>query len=95
MLRVLSSKAQRKSSKPCYVGIHWRALAEYFQMSTHMPWFQSFKRFFGIRVKVGWGHQITHHNIPIGTELQQQHPGSSQYILYGLLAGIKTLVDMT
>ena len=29
-------------SKPCHVGIHWIAIAEYSQMSTHMPWFQSF-----------------------------------------------------
>ena len=40
ILGLLSSKAQRckdirKSSKPCHVGIHWTALAEYSQMSTH------------------------------------------------------------
>ena len=49
MLRLLSSKAQehkdiRKSSKPYHVGTHWIALAEYSQMSTHSPAFQSFFR---------------------------------------------------
>ena len=52
MLRLLSSKEQEnkdfsKSSKPCHVGIHCEALAEYSQMSTHLPGFQSFIRFFG------------------------------------------------
>ena len=47
MLWLLSSKAQGckdfwKPSKPCHVGIPWIALAEYSQMSTHMPGFQSF-----------------------------------------------------
>ena len=42
MLRLLLSKAQEriyfwKPSKPCHVGIHWIALAEYSQMSTHFP----------------------------------------------------------
>ena len=51
MLRPLSSKTQgckdfRKSSKPCHVGIHWIALIEYCQMSTHVPGFQSFLRIF-------------------------------------------------
>ena len=31
-----------KSSKPCHVGIHWIALAEYSQMGNHMPGLQSF-----------------------------------------------------
>ena len=39
MLRLLSSTAQGRKEllkrfKPCNVGIHWKALAEYFQMST-------------------------------------------------------------
>ena len=51
MLRLLSSKAQGgkdfcKPSKPCLVGVHWIALTEYSQMSTHVPVFQSFLRFF-------------------------------------------------
>ena len=51
MLRLLSSKAQgrkyfQKPSKPCHVGIHWKALAEDFHMSTHLPGFRSFFRFF-------------------------------------------------
>ena len=29
----------------CYVGIYWIALAEYYQMSTHMPGFQSLSAF--------------------------------------------------
>ena len=31
-----------KDSKPCHVGIHWIALAEYSGMSTHVLGFQSF-----------------------------------------------------
>ena len=51
MLRLLSSKAQgrkdfRKLSKRCHVGTHLIALTEYSQMSTHVPGFQSFLRFF-------------------------------------------------
>ena len=62
MLRLFSSKAQgrkdfRKPSKPCHVGIHWIALAEYSQMSTHVPGFQSFFRFFA-SFCIG---QISHH----------------------------------
>ena len=34
-----------KPSKPCNVGIYWRALAEYSQMSTYVPVFQTFFRF--------------------------------------------------
>ena len=46
MLRLLSSKAQgrkdflEKTSKPCHVGIHWKALAKYSGMSIHVPGFQ-------------------------------------------------------
>ena len=44
MLRSLSCNAQKcktlgKLSKPYHVGIHWKALTEYSQMSTHMPGF--------------------------------------------------------
>ena len=51
MPRPLSSKAQgckdvRKPSKPCHIGIHWIDLAEYSQMSTHLPGFQSFFKLF-------------------------------------------------
>ena len=51
MPRLLSSKAQGrkvlgKLSKPYHVGIHLIALAEHSQMSTHVPGFQSFFRFF-------------------------------------------------
>ena len=49
-----------KPSKPCHVGIHLIALAEYSQMSTHVPGFHHFCRFFasfylatsGIRVNI-------------------------------------------
>ena len=33
---------EKNPSKPCHVGIHWIALTEYSQMSTHMPGFQLF-----------------------------------------------------
>ena len=51
MLRPLLSKAQGrkdfwKRSKPCYVGIHRIALTEYSPVSTHVPGYQSFSRFF-------------------------------------------------
>ena len=44
MLELFLSKAQGckdfwKSPKPCHVGIHWKTLAEYSQMSTHMAGF--------------------------------------------------------
>ena len=49
MLWLLFSKAQAhkdfwKPSKPCHVGIHLKALAEYSHMSTHLPGFQPFFR---------------------------------------------------
>ena len=37
-----------KPSKPCHVGIHWKALAEYSQMSTHLLGFRLFFIFFCI-----------------------------------------------
>ena len=46
---VKSTRMQRfveKTPKPCHVGIHWIALTEHSQMSTHMPGFQSFFGFF-------------------------------------------------
>ena len=50
MLTLLLSKAQGrkdiwKPSKLYHIGIHWIALAEHSQMSTHLPGFQSFSRF--------------------------------------------------
>ena len=33
-----------QTSKPCHNGIHWIALAEYYQMSTLVPGFQAFFR---------------------------------------------------
>ena len=32
--------------KPCHVGIHWKALAEHYQMSINVPGFQSYFRLF-------------------------------------------------
>ena len=51
MLRLLLSKVQghkdfQKPSKPCHVGINWKALTEYTQISTHMSGLHSFLRFF-------------------------------------------------
>ena len=45
---IQSTKTQRfwNPSKPCHVGIHWIAVTEYSQMSTHVPGFQSFFRYF-------------------------------------------------
>ena len=40
--KALGCKDLWKPFKPCHVGIHWIALAEYFQMSTHMSGFQYF-----------------------------------------------------
>ena len=59
-----NEKIFEKPSKPCHVGIHLIAFAEYSQMSTCVPGFQSFFRFLhlfvlvklvtmSIRVKVG------------------------------------------
>ena len=45
---VKGDKDFRKPSKPCHVGIHWTALTEYSQMSTHVPGFQSFQSIFCI-----------------------------------------------
>ena len=38
-------KDLQKPPKPCHYGIHWIALSEHSQMSTHLPGFQSFVRF--------------------------------------------------
>ena len=51
MLRLQSSKAKGrkhfwKPSKPCHVGIHWKALVEHYQMSTNVTGFQSFFQLF-------------------------------------------------
>ena len=47
------SKAQHTNNfcdpcKPCHVGIHWKALTVYHQMSTNVPGFQSFYTLFFI-----------------------------------------------
>ena len=43
---VKSTRSQRFKSKSCHVGIHWKALTECSQMSTHVPGLQSFLVFF-------------------------------------------------
>ena len=62
MLRLHSPKAQErknlwKPSKPCHVGIHWIALTEYSQMSTHLPGFRWFFRILAL-YHIG---KISHH----------------------------------
>ena len=44
--RTIRTQNFRKTSKPCHVGTHWKALAEYSHMSTHLWGFQSFFCFF-------------------------------------------------
>ena len=46
VLKAQGRKDLWKPSTPCHVGIHWKALVEYSQMSTHMPRFQSLSSFF-------------------------------------------------
>ena len=62
MLRLPLSKTQGgkdfwKPSKPCHVGIHWIALAEYSQMCTHVSEFQLFFRFFTLFCIGQFSHQ--------------------------------------
>ena len=50
MRKLLSAKAKgckdlQKPSKSCHIGIHWIALAEYSQMSTHLPGLSDFSGF--------------------------------------------------
>ena len=59
VLRLLSYKAP---SETCHVGIHWIALVEYSQMSTHVPGFQSFFRSFFASFCNG---QISHHQLKV------------------------------
>ena len=49
-LLVQECKNLWKPSKPYLVGTHWKALTEYSQMSTHLPEFQCFFRFFAFNV---------------------------------------------
>ena len=53
MLRLLLSKAKklknlRKSLKPYHLGINWKALIAYSQMSSHLPGDRSFFYFFHV-----------------------------------------------
>ena len=52
-----------KTSKPCHVGIHGKALAEYSHMSTHVAGFQSFLRSFALIVFVKLATSSTKVNI--------------------------------
>ena len=49
-------KSKSSTTKLCLVGIHWMTVAEYSQMSTQVPGFQSFFRFCSILSIIG---QIT------------------------------------
>ena len=42
----MNAKIYENHLNPIHVGIHWIALKEYSQMSTLVPGFQSFFRFF-------------------------------------------------
>ena len=65
MLRLFSGcKTILKPSRPYHVGIQWIVLSEHSQMSTHVPGFHSFFKFFA-SFCIGW---ISH----------QQHKGSGQ-----------------
>ena len=44
-VQITMTQISRKPSKPSHVGIHWIALTEYSQMSTHLQGFWSFFRF--------------------------------------------------
>ena len=46
--RSTRTQTNLETFKPCHVGIHWKAFAEYLQMSTHVPGFQLFFRLFHI-----------------------------------------------
>ena len=70
MLSLFSSKAQGCKhpwiqSKPCHVGIYWIVLAECSQMSTHLPWFQSFSGFLHHFVSVKLATSSIRVSIPI------------------------------
>ena len=57
---VQSTRTQRLLKtiyKLCYVGIHWIALAELYQMSTNVPGFQSFLTFLNYFIFVQISHQ--------------------------------------
>ena len=45
VLRLLLLLIIRILSKPCHVSFHFKPLAEFSQMSTHMPGFHSFSAF--------------------------------------------------
>ena len=105
MLRLLLPKAQGrkdfwKSSKPYHVGTHWIALAEYSQISTHMPGLQSFLKHVRIilvltdlassshRVKHEWvePHGRPPHGSPDIDECDVEHINSFPGLM--LLAGL-------
>ena len=63
-------------SKPCHVGIHWIVLAEYSQISTHMPGSQSFLRSFASfsigRISHPQHYRIKTEAVPPILSIQQQ-----------------------
>ena len=64
---IQSTRMQRflKTFKPCQVGIHWIALAEFFQMNTHLPGFRSFSTYFASFCIDQISHQ--QHNIRVSS----------------------------
>ena len=69
MLRLLSCKAQErkyfgKPPKPCYVGTHWKALTEYFHMSTHITGFRWIFNIFALFCIGQLRHQQIYPSIP-------------------------------
>ena len=66
-----------KPSKPCHVSIHWIALSEYSQMSTHVPGFQYFFHVFCIIVMrkliIVWKAHLTLPMLRLLSSITQGH----------------------
>ena len=63
-----TQKSLKTIYKPCHVGIHFIALVEYFQMSTHMPGFQSILRFCALfcKQRMGQNPKILEGELSVG-----------------------------
>ena len=62
----------KKSYKTCNVGIHWIALTEYSQMSTHLPGFQSYFRFHDfVLAKLATSNIMVNHKAELGNLLHK------------------------
>ena len=73
-----------KQYKPCHVGIHRIAFAEYSQMSTYVPGFQSIFRVFL--------HPFVLAKLAISIRLSMKH---SKEFIHKLLSGPKILLTIT